>query len=319
LIANQSLAQVSAADKAAAESLFLQGLDAMKAGRLTEGCAKLEQSQTIEHAIGTSLYLAECYEKQGRTASAWGLFRDAASEAQARGEGGRAEQGRTRAARLEPRLSRLTITVAERPAGLQVFRGANPVSEALWNVAVPVDPGEHRVTARAPGYVESSQIVLVQGDAANATVVIPTLARDTSAPVEAAGAAAVGQAPGATPASDAGTSGVGDTHRTVGLIVGGAGVVAIGIGAIFGFKAMSKNSDAKDICPNNQCTTEEGVRLTEEAKDAAVVANVLVIGGAAVAATGLVLYLTAPSGQERSVGVVTDGRGGARLTFGGSF
>jgi serine/threonine-protein kinase len=291
----------------------------MKLGRLTEACAKLEQSQSIEHAIGTSLYLAECYEKQGRTASAWGLFRDAASEAQARGEPARAEQGRTRAARLEPRLSRLTISVAERPSGLQVFRGASPVPEALWNVAVPVDPGEHRITARAPGYVESSQIVLVQGDAANAVISVPTLARDTSVPSEPAGAAAATVASGAEPASDKGTSGAGKTQRTVGLVVGGAGLVAMGVGAIFGLKAMSKNNDAEAICPNSPCNTLEGETLTDEAKSAATVANVLVIGGAAVAATGVVLYFTAPSGKEHTVGIAPDGRGGARLTFGGSF
>ena len=319
MLANHAVAQVSAADKAAAEALFMQGLDAMKAGRLGEACSKLEQSQTIEHAIGTSLYLADCYEKQGRTASAWGLFRDAASEAQARGEGSRAEQGRTRAARLEPRLSRLTVSVTERPPGLQVFRGNSAVPEALWNVAVPVDPGEHRITARAPGYVESSQLVLVQGDAANAAVTVPPLMRDASAPVPPAATPAVAPAPGAEPTADAGTSSSGSTQRTVGLVVGGAGIVAMGVGAVFGLNAMSKNNDAEKICPGNQCNSQEGVDLTEDAKSAATVANILVIGGAAVAATGVVLYFTAPSGNERSVGVVPDGRGGARLTFGGSF
>jgi serine/threonine-protein kinase len=101
--------------------------------------------------------------------------------------------------------------------------------------------------------------------------------------------------------------------------VGGAGIVAIGVGAFFGVKAISKNNDAKDICPDNVCASDDGITFTEDAKSAATVANILVIGGAAVAAAGVVLYLTAPSGQERTVGVVSDGRGGARLTFGGSF
>lgn len=318
-IASQALAQVSAADKAAAEALFQQGLDAMKAGKLGEACSKLEQSQSIEHAIGTSLYLAECYEKQGRTASAWGLFRDAASEAQAKGEGGRAEQGRTRAAKLEPRLSRLTVTVAERPPGLQVFRGANPVPEALWNVAVPVDPGEHRITARAPGYVESSQIVLVQGEAANATVTIPALARDASAPAESSAPGSAAASTSVDLSADTGTSRPGDTQRTVGLVLGGAGVVAMGVGGFFGLRAISKNSDAEKLCPELKCNDREGVDLADQANSAATLANVFVLGGAAVAAAGVTLFLTAPSGQERTVGVVSDGRGGARLVMGGTF
>ena len=58
--------------------------------------------------------------------------------------------------------------------------------------------------------------------------------------------------------------------------------------------------------------------LTEEANDAATLANVFVIGGAVLAAGGVVLYLTAPKDDAPSVGVMTDGRG-ARLTVGGAF
>ncbi|HEY0463370.1 MAG TPA: hypothetical protein VGC79_04135, partial [Polyangiaceae bacterium] len=59
-------AEAGAAQKAAAESLFDDGLKAMKSGHFSEACPKLEESERIDPAIGTLLYLGECYEKVGR-------------------------------------------------------------------------------------------------------------------------------------------------------------------------------------------------------------------------------------------------------------
>src|SRR5262249_38113298 len=64
-------AQSSTSDKVAAEGLFDQGRAAMQRGDFAQACGLLERSQRIDPAVGTLLYLAECYEKSGRTASAW--------------------------------------------------------------------------------------------------------------------------------------------------------------------------------------------------------------------------------------------------------
>src|SRR5262245_55428497 len=99
LLSLRAEAQVTPAEKAAAEALFDRGLTLLREGKLQEACANLEQSQAIERGIGTMLYLAECYEKSGRTASAWALFREASSEARASRQTERAEAGRQRADR----------------------------------------------------------------------------------------------------------------------------------------------------------------------------------------------------------------------------
>src|SRR5262245_38672975 len=92
----------TAADKAAAEALFDQGRAAMQEGDFGKACGLLERSQHIDPGVGTLLYLAECYEKSGRSASAWATFREAADAADRAKETGRARTGRDRAARLEP-------------------------------------------------------------------------------------------------------------------------------------------------------------------------------------------------------------------------
>src|SRR5882672_1951966 len=97
----------SASDKAAAEALFDQGRAAMQEGDFARACGLLERSQHIDHGVGTLLYLGECYEKSGRTASAWATFREGADAASSANEQARSRLARERAARLEPQLSRL--------------------------------------------------------------------------------------------------------------------------------------------------------------------------------------------------------------------
>jgi hypothetical protein len=54
--------QTGASDKAAAEALFDQGVRLMKQNSFAEACPKLEESDRIDPAVGTLLYLGECYD-----------------------------------------------------------------------------------------------------------------------------------------------------------------------------------------------------------------------------------------------------------------
>src|SRR3954464_13366254 len=168
----------SAADKAAAEGLFDQGRQAMQASDFAKACGLLERSQHIDPAVGTLLYLAECYEKSGRTASAWATFREAASSAAARGETERARVASARADRLQPTLSKLTIRVAPETArinGLHVTRDNTTLASALFDVAIPVDPGKYHVIASADGYQPFETDVEVAASGESKSLDVPPL------------------------------------------------------------------------------------------------------------------------------------------------
>src|SRR5687768_6154338 len=68
-------------DKATAEALFAEGRRLMSSGDFKTACPKFAASQKLDPGLGTSLNLADCYEKSGKTASAWAEFRDAAAAA----------------------------------------------------------------------------------------------------------------------------------------------------------------------------------------------------------------------------------------------
>lgn len=98
--------------------------------------------------------LAECYEKAARLASAWINYVDVADSAQAAKMPDREKVARSRADALKPRLLTLTLQVPNswrRSPGSRIKRNGEIVGAKLWNTALPVDAGEQRIEASAPG------------------------------------------------------------------------------------------------------------------------------------------------------------------------
>src|SRR5688572_12295677 len=121
LFSHPSAAEPSAMDRAAAEALFEEAVLLMDKGEALPACPKLEESQRLDPAVGTLLYLGACYEKLGRTASAWATFTEAAYAAKDAGQGDRELIASQNAARLRPLLARLVVEVlARQTEGLSV-------------------------------------------------------------------------------------------------------------------------------------------------------------------------------------------------------
>lgn len=319
LVAGTVHAQAKPADKAAAEALFDQGLSLMREGRYPEACSRLEDSQAIERGLGTMLYLADCYEKLGRTASAWAMFREAASMAEAQGQQERAEAGAKRAQALEPKLSTLEIEVPaeHRVPELRILREGEALSAGLWNVAVPVDPGAHRVEAQAPGYEPWRTTVQVAPEAGRSTLKVPLL-KALPAPVAAAGvepAAAVAEERPMEADETSSPEGM-SRRRIAALSVGSAGVLGVGLGAVFGGMAIAKNNDAEDRCRSG--CTPAGAKASQDAVKFANISTGMWAAGAALLGTGLVLFFLDPDKEQPPL-AVSVGPGTARLTLRGAF
>jgi hypothetical protein len=133
------------------EKLFRDGKSLLKAGKLAEACEAFAQSQSLSAGVGTLLNLADCRERQGQTATAWTLFREAKALAE-RTKDKRATEATARAAALEANLAYFTVTVAadRRVEGLVIKRNGRVVDPALWNQPVPLDPGDYVIEGSAP-------------------------------------------------------------------------------------------------------------------------------------------------------------------------
>jgi serine/threonine-protein kinase len=297
-------------DKAAAEALFDQGVRLMKQSNFNDACPKLEESERIDPAVGTLLYLGECYERVGKTASAWATFREAASLANNSNQADRARIASGRAQDLEPKLSRLSIELAPEVAqipGVLVKRGNRRVDPSLYGTALPVDPGEYQIEVSAPGYETWTMPIKVEAGGANASVRVPGLVKgpDEPAPPPAAppSPASSSQPSPVRPPIAPAPSGL-TTAQTLGLVVGGVGIVGVGLGSYFGVRAISKNSDAEGYCSGDNVCRQPGLDLTDKAKKAATTSNIAFAAGGALVAIGGILFLTGGSSSEDSVAVV---------------
>jgi serine/threonine-protein kinase len=293
----------SAADAAAAEALFDEALKLMEAGKQAEACPKLAESQRLDPGVGTMLYLGDCYQQIGKTASAWATFREAAYAARAGGQLDREKTALELADKLKPVLSTLTIVVEPKDLqGLEVSNDGKPVRKALWGTAIPVDPGEVGVEAVAPGKQRWATRVAIPKGPASITTTVPVLKDEpVAAPPVAPPPAATEPAPSRPPpaARDPGPD-PGGTQRTVGWIVGGVGLAALGAGTFFALRAKSLDSDADSECrrDDTDLCSAEGVGFAEDAGSAATIATIAFGVGIVGVGTGATLLLTAPSQAE---------------------
>ena len=175
---------------AVAEALYRQARDLMAAGNYDQACPKFAESQRLDPATGTLLNLAACHEKQGRLATAWLEYSDAQMAARRDAREDRVEYARTRAQELEPKLSRLTLTLESGAddATLSIELDGASVGRAVLGAPTPVDPGLHTVRVSAPGKKPWSASVQIGATADHQSIVIPAL---QTAPPEAVAPAPV--------------------------------------------------------------------------------------------------------------------------------
>ena len=294
-MSSDAWAQARSEDRVAAESLFTDARRLMQAGDYEQACPKLEASRRLEPGLGTTLNLGDCYEKIGRTASAWGEFRSAAAEAQKAGDSVRKATALARAAALEPRLSRLQINVTD--PSVTLLRNGQELSPAVIGNAIPVDPGRYRLEARAPGKLSWTDEVLVEGESATVAVHVPALADDTAA---AQALPSTGVAPEPAAAEEPSHA-----SQTLAWVLGGVDVASVATGATFALLASSNWSKAEDGCTDlpYDCSSD-AVGRADDASTQATIANVAFIVGGAALGTSLVLFLTSsddPASTELAI------------------
>lgn len=289
-------------NKADAQAAFELGRKLVLEGKFADACPKFEESERLDPGIGTMLFLADCYEKIGKSASAWGQFREAEAIA-GKQQDSRERIAHDRAAALEPKLSKVIVKVgpAQKVDGMHVTRDGDDIGAGLWNTPLPIDPGDHTIGANAPGKKSWSEHVTIVANASTVTVVVPALLDDPNASAAAvglgvgSGSGNAGPEPGPeTPAKD------GKGQRLLALGAVGLGVVGVGVGSVFGILAKSKNdaSNSDGHCHDGNHCDQTGVDDRTAAKTDATVSTIAFIAGGVFIAGGAVLYLTAPHGKK---------------------
>jgi hypothetical protein len=324
LFARAVHAQPRPQDKAAAEALFQAGTKLIDQARYPEACQKFEASYALDAALGTRLRLADCYDRIGRTASAWALFVEVVAVARSQGQRERETIAAVRVRDLETRLSRLTLKLDtdRAPRGLEVTLNGSAIPNASWQVPIPVDPGPQTITASAPGHQPWTQRVEVPSGPSARSVDIPVLVLAPSA---------VHAEPTTAPLVKPGHAG--ETAATApsrpllwaGVITGSVGLVGVGVASVLGYRAYDRNRESLDSCSSadaNACTPH-GKQLRDDAQDLARASTISAVIGGALLATGVTLLVLAPSADRTAASQLHleafGGAGAGRLQLRGAF
>jgi hypothetical protein len=169
-----------------------------------------------------------------------------------------------------------------------------PLADRLDGSSLKVDPGPHVFVFTWKGHPPvTKRLVLTEHDQARREVIVFGGAETPH----------VESASPATAPAPARPSGSGIDRKTIAFAVGGAGVAGLVVGSIFGAVASSKWSAAKNDCGAGCGPTAPAQGEKNTASSDATISTVAFVVGGALAAGGVVLYLTAPSGSSPGTGM----------------
>ena len=230
--------QESGAEGALAEVLYREGRKLMAMGQVAEACPKFAESYRLDAATGTLLNLASCHENEHKLATAWFEFSGAIALARRDRRYDRVRFAQDRLAIIEPKLSYLTVVVPPTVelTGLEIRVDGVAVRRAARGVSTPVDPGDHKVDASAPGHKPWSRPVGITQDAMNVAVTIPLLEPDPAAP---AAPTSSGLSAAPAPAADRGASRI----PTSVYVAGGVTVALAAAAGITGYVYMQHRDE----------------------------------------------------------------------------
>jgi hypothetical protein len=300
-----------------AQALFDRALALTNRGVYDGACPMLEESQRLDPALGTQFNLADCYEHTRREPAAYDLFALVAKEAHVVGKVVRERDSITRMKTLEGKVARLRFR-GRSPAVRLQFDGhelaastegvtTTPGSHAIDLTADDREPWHQDVTLDAGVVLEVQLPELRSLPPPTPPVVVEAPALPPTPPPSAAPA----QAPSVPPSRSEEPSGLGPA-RTTALVIGGAGVTGLGVGAVAGVLSLSAHDSASRICaapsPCGDATARS--QWTTATRDGNISTVGFVAGGVLLAAGAALWFLASPG---RGTGVAWCTPGGCLL------
>lgn len=266
-----------------AETLFREGRKALEAGDYATACGKFAESQRLEPAPGTLLNLAGCEERSGKLVASAEHYRLAAAGFPK--QDSRRSVAIDKATALDKRVGHLVLHKKDLPEGARVRNGDAPMT--LFDAPIAVDPGTQAIVVEADGRAPASFATSVPE---GATVEVSL----SVGPPNVAVATEPQRPPSPRTKPDPGDRPSPSPRRTIGFVVADVGGVALVGGTIFGVWSLARAGTYRSHCDGQNVCDQDGFDAASDLKWMTPLSTVLVVGGAALVATGLVLYFTAP-------------------------
>jgi hypothetical protein len=289
--------QVNDASRGAARQLGYQGVESYQAGDYPTALTKLDKAYQVLQVPSLGLWSARALIKTGRWVEAAERLRQV-SRLEAKGDATVQQQAQEDAKaeleRLLPRIPSLLISVEGAPAAeVQLTLDGEAIASALVGEPIPANPGQHVVVGKRGAQQQSKSTSLAEG--AKGELVL----RFAPLPAGAAAAGAATQTKTEPPPADSDATSDqasgGGTRRLVGWVLVGAGAAGVAVGATTGFMAMGKKGDLEGSpdCREQTCLPSQRDAV-DSYNSLRTISTVGLAAGAALAAAGVVLVVTAP-------------------------
>jgi hypothetical protein len=298
--------------RAAARKLGYEGVEAYQAGKYALASEKLEAAYASLRAPSLGVWSARALVKRNRLLDAADRYVEVARLPLGSGDVEIQRKAQAEAQTELEALQRSTPTLrivieGSKSPSLVVTVDGVPLAPELLGEATPIDPGRHVVEAKQDGLVTRRELSLELSEHEQLTLAL-TSGTPSAKPAPIA-------VVGGQPESDqppAPTS----MRRVAAWAVLGVGAAGVVVGGVTGAIAMSKRSalDEDPACADRLCPPShtDQVNSLNAMRN---VSTVAFIAGGALAATGLVLVLTAPRASTSTAIWISPTSAGLSRTF----
>jgi hypothetical protein len=296
LLAGTAGAQkVDDATRGAARTLGNDGVKAYQANDYTTALEKFDKAYKLIKAPSVGLWSARALVRLGRLVEASERYLEVTRLTVSGGDEAVQKQAqadaRTELDALGPRIPSIVIVIeGAAPNEVTVNLQGVDVATELVGERRPANPGHVVVIGRRGEEEVRAEANLNEGEQKTLRLAFTPLPAGAAAPAPEA------QAP--PPSEYQGKPG--STQRLLGWISIGVGGAGLAVGGAFGAMAMSTQSELDDSgdCRDEQCAPSQQDNV-DKLGTQRTVSTVGFIAGGVLAATGIVLVLTAPKGDER--------------------
>ncbi|MEO6420463.1 MAG: hypothetical protein ABIP39_13690 [Polyangiaceae bacterium] len=283
LPARQAAAEPTAKELAVAREAFARAEKEEEHESWAAALEDLRKVAAVKMTAGVRFHIANCEAGLGQDIAALDDYLGAEKLAREEHNKDVVDASAEPIAALRAKIPTVVIRVPSDVTDAQITLDAKPLESARWGTSIPLEPGTHRIEARAPGRTPYSTSLTVKDREANVLEVRLTIA--PPAPVAAARPLV------APPPEEEKSSG----HTAAIIATGGAVLLAgAGIGAFL--VAGGKQSDAQSTCATSMNCTD--------AKSPVQLWDGVALGawaGAAVVGTVAVILWLRPSSSTRIV------------------
>jgi hypothetical protein len=294
---------VSDVDRATARSLAAEAHDALDRKQYAVAVDRFQRADALVHAPTFLLGIARAQVGLGAWIAAQESYARVVREGVAAGSPPpffkALDEARTELDALIPRVPYVTIRLEGHVAARITIDGIE-VPLAALGVKRPVDPGKHVVRVEAEGFAAVDRpIVAVEAhsDALDLELGAAIAPKRLDPPaITAPPPLPLVPSPQVTPPVEPPSSSSSSSiRRPLGIVAVGVGAAGLGVGLVTGILAIGKHGALKDACtlPGGRCPPAQKDALASYTT-LGTVSTIGVVVGAAFAAGGVILLLTAP-------------------------